>query len=56
MHNWHTGDVYTNGVRIHYYRANNGKPPLVLAHGLTEIFEFVAARLPGVDHEIAVHR
>lgn len=36
MHNWHTGDVHTNGISIHYYRTNNGKPPLVLAHGLTD--------------------
>lgn len=28
--------VISNGVRIHYYRTGGGKPPLVLAHGITD--------------------
>jgi N-formylmaleamate deformylase len=28
--------VISNGVRMHYYRTGGGKPPLVLAHGITD--------------------
>lgn len=28
--------VSSNGVKIHYYRIGGGKPPLVLAHGITD--------------------
>ncbi len=33
---WLTGDVVVNGVRIHYYRTGGGRPPVVLAHGITD--------------------
>ena len=33
---WTSGDVATNGIRMHYYRTGGGKPPLVLAHGATD--------------------
>lgn len=35
--NWVSGDVLANGIRLHYYRTGHGdKPPLVLAHGITD--------------------
>ncbi len=34
--NWQEGDVLTNGIRLHYYRSGGDKPPLVLAHGITD--------------------
>lgn len=37
MHEWTEGDVDSNGVNVHFYRTGQGnKPPLVLAHGLTD--------------------
>lgn len=36
MNTWQTGEVETNGIRIHYTRTGGGKPPLVLAHGVTD--------------------
>lgn len=36
MHHWESGDVEVNGVRIHYTRTGGTKPPLVLAHGVTD--------------------
>jgi len=40
MHNWQTGDIVANGIPLHYTRTgstgNQPKPPLVLAHGLTD--------------------
>lgn len=37
---WNEGDVIVNGVKLHYYRANEqvrrDKPPLVLSHGITD--------------------
>jgi len=37
MHEWTEGDVDSNGVNIHFYRTGQGgKPPLLLAHGLTD--------------------
>jgi N-formylmaleamate deformylase len=36
MPEWFSGDVNTNGVRMHYYRTGGEKPPLVLAHGATD--------------------
>ena len=33
---WFSGDVNTNGLRMHYYRTGGEKPPLVLAHGATD--------------------
>jgi len=29
-------DVQANGIRIHYYRTGGDRPPLVLAHGITD--------------------
>lgn len=34
--NFVSGDVVVNGVKIHYYRTGSDKPPLVLAHGITD--------------------
>lgn len=31
-----SGEVVTNGVRLHYYRTGGDKPPLVLSHGFTD--------------------
>lgn len=36
MTEWNTGEITTNGVRLHFMRADNGKPPMLLAHGLTD--------------------
>jgi N-formylmaleamate deformylase len=36
MSNWSSGDVVANNIKIHYYRTGGDKPPLVLAHGLTD--------------------
>jgi N-formylmaleamate deformylase len=31
-----TGDVISNGVRLHYYRTGKGRHPVVLSHGITD--------------------
>ena len=36
MSEWNAGEIVANGVRLHFLRAGNGKPPLLLAHGLTD--------------------
>jgi N-formylmaleamate deformylase len=36
MLSWQAGDVVVNGVRLHYARTGGSKPPLVLAHGITD--------------------
>src|SRR5689334_19684714 len=36
MANWQSGDVEANGIRLHYTRTGGDKPPLVLAHGVTD--------------------
>src|SRR5438034_938510 len=36
MANWQSGDVEANGIRLHYTRTGGSKPPLVLAHGVTD--------------------
>lgn len=40
MTRWSAGSVQTNGISMHYYRSgkdeSGNKPPLVLAHGLTD--------------------
>ena len=36
MAGWHQGDVQANGIRLHYTRTGGTKPPLVLAHGVTD--------------------
>jgi N-formylmaleamate deformylase len=33
---WQTGYVEANGIRLHYTRTGGDKPPLVLAHGVTD--------------------
>ncbi len=35
---WESGDVLANGLRLHYTRTgrDSGKPPLVLAHGISD--------------------
>jgi N-formylmaleamate deformylase len=33
---WQEGDVETNGIRLHYTRTGGEKPPVVLAHGVTD--------------------
>lgn len=36
MNDWQAGDVEANGVTLHYTRTGGGKPPVVLAHGVTD--------------------
>jgi pimeloyl-ACP methyl ester carboxylesterase len=36
MSNLIAGDVTVNGVKIHYYRTGTDRPPIVLAHGITD--------------------
>jgi pimeloyl-ACP methyl ester carboxylesterase len=36
MASWESGDVTANGIRLHYTRTGGSKPPLVLAHGVTD--------------------
>jgi len=36
MSSWQEGDVEANGIRLHYTRTGGAKPPLVLAHGVTD--------------------
>ena len=34
--NWSVNFVKSNGIRLHYHHTNGNKPPLLLAHGLTD--------------------
>jgi len=36
MKTWHSGDIYANGIKIRYHRTGGDKPPLVIAHGVTD--------------------
>jgi N-formylmaleamate deformylase len=36
MHQWKTGYIDIQGTKLHYYRSGDSKPPLVLAHGITD--------------------
>ncbi|NLD44665.1 MAG: alpha/beta hydrolase [Chloroflexi bacterium] len=36
MAGWRSADVLANGIRVHYRRTGGDKPPLVLAHGITD--------------------
>ena len=36
MAQWSSGDVSTNGIRIHYHRTGGDKPPLVVSHGFSD--------------------
>ena len=36
MSDWQAGDVEANGIRLHYTRTGGTKPPVVLAHGVTD--------------------
>jgi pimeloyl-ACP methyl ester carboxylesterase len=36
MQGWSSDDVQSNGIRLHYYRTGGDKPPLVMAHGITD--------------------
>lgn len=36
MNGWQEGDVETNGIRLHYTRTGGDKPPLIMAHGVTD--------------------
>jgi N-formylmaleamate deformylase len=35
-HDWKTGYVEANGLRLHFTRTGGDKPPIVLAHGVTD--------------------
>ena len=36
MTNWSSNFVETNGIRLHYHRSGDDKPPLVMCHGITD--------------------
>ena len=36
MSQWSDGNVFANGVNLHYYRTGGDKPALVLLHGFTD--------------------
>jgi N-formylmaleamate deformylase len=36
MSNWSEGQIFSNGVNLHYYRTGGDKPPVVLLHGFTD--------------------
>jgi N-formylmaleamate deformylase len=36
MSHWISGDAIAHGTKLHYYRTGGDKPPLVLAHGITD--------------------
>lgn len=36
MSRWTAGSIQVNGINLHYYRTGGQKPPVVLAHGLTD--------------------
>lgn len=36
MPDWFSGNVIANEIQIHYHRTGGDKPPLVLAHGITD--------------------
>jgi pimeloyl-ACP methyl ester carboxylesterase len=36
MTDWESGHVAANGLRLHYTRTGGDKPPLVMAHGVTD--------------------
>lgn len=36
MGDWQSGEVEANGVRVHYTRTGGKKPPVVMAHGVTD--------------------
>ncbi|MGB8646685.1 MAG: alpha/beta hydrolase [Anaerolineae bacterium] len=36
MNEWQAGDVEVNKLRLHYTRTGGDRPPLVLAHGITD--------------------
>lgn len=36
MAEWQDGTIETNGVKLHFTRTGGDKPPIVLAHGLTD--------------------
>lgn len=36
MSSWTEGNIATNGTTLHYYRTGQDRPPLVLAHGITD--------------------
>jgi N-formylmaleamate deformylase len=36
MAEWFSGDVVVDGVKLHYHRTGGDKPPVVLAHGITD--------------------
>jgi len=36
MASWPAGDIEVNGLRLHYTRTGGARPPVVLAHGVTD--------------------
>ncbi len=57
MMNWIEGDVTVNGIRLHYYRSGEQKPPLVFVHGFTDnaLYWTRAARALEQDWEVILY-
>lgn len=36
MTQWHSDNIVTNGIHVHYTRTGGAKPPVVLAHGFSD--------------------
>ncbi|MGI5916253.1 MAG: alpha/beta fold hydrolase [Anaerolineae bacterium] len=56
MAEWYSGDVITNGIRMHYYRTGGDKPPLVLCHGFSDngLCWTPVARVLEADYDIVM--
>ena len=55
--NWHESEIEVEGIAIHTYHLDNGKRPIVMAHGFTDdalCWEKLAAAL-GEDHQIVLY-
>ena len=34
---WHSDDLIVNGIKLHYTRTGGEKPPIIMAHGVTDL-------------------
>ena len=57
MTSWHADYIEVNGLRLHYYRTGGDKPPLVIAHAITDngIFWTRVARALQADYDVVMY-